>query len=216
MRIMFETPSENISGICQVLAVAPARTSSSISACYHQGVHCSDGGGGSLGVDPDDVGGLPVDGLQPVVGALSRRLDVVVVVVRETVAEPLVVQPLLPKAEVEHRECAIAGDLLVHCEELWQFVSELFSGKGGVGFQKNQSAAPWMARLLVDVQLEILVVVHEAPADLVYRQVERVLLINQVGVVAMGERGLHLDHLTSHLFADGVDVRVFALPPSLP
>ena len=61
------------------------------------------------------------------------------------------------------------------------------------------------------------------------------LLINQVGVVAMGERGLHLDHLTSHLnnrgmvrsentwdeedlhlFADGVDVRVFALPPSLP
>ena len=61
------------------------------------------------------------------------------------------------------------------------------------------------------------------------------LLINQVGVVAMGERGLHLDHLTSHLnnrgdgqiqehmeeedvhlFPDGVDVRVFALPPSLP
>ena len=30
----------------------------------------------------------PVDGLQPVVGALRRRLDVVVVVVRETVAEP--------------------------------------------------------------------------------------------------------------------------------
>merc|ERR1712013_357091 len=45
---------------------------------------------------------LPVDGLQPFVGSLSRRLDVVVVVVRETVAEPLVVQPLLPKAEVEH------------------------------------------------------------------------------------------------------------------
>ena len=61
------------------------------------------------------------------------------------------------------------------------------------------------------------------------------LLINQVGVVAMGERGLHFDHLTSHLnnrgdgqiqkhmdeeglhlFPDGVDVRVFALPPSLP
>ena len=34
---------------------------------------------------------------------------------------------------------------------------------------------PWMARLLVDIQLEILVVVHEAPADLVDRQVERVL-----------------------------------------
>ena len=69
-------------------------------------MHCSDGGGGSLGVDPNDVGGLPVDddhedndqlskkikppvdGLQPVVGSLSRRLDVVVVVVRETVAEP--------------------------------------------------------------------------------------------------------------------------------
>ena len=33
---------------------------------------------------------------------------------------PLVVQPLLSKAEVEHGECAIAGDLLVHGEELWQ------------------------------------------------------------------------------------------------
>ena len=34
---------------------------------------------------------------------------------------------------------------------------------------------PWVARLLVDVQLEILVVVHETPPDLVDGQMERVL-----------------------------------------
>merc|ERR1712192_50422 len=32
----------------------------------------------------------------------------------------------------------------------------------------------------------------------------------------MGERRLHLNHLASHLFADGVDVRILPLPPSLP
>ena len=99
--------------------------------------------------------------LQSVVGSLRRRLDVVVLVVREPVAEPLVVQPLLPKAEVEHGECAITGDFLVHGQELWQseekrgskicpekswlqnsLVSELLSREGGVGFQKDESAAP--------------------------------------------------------------------------
>ena len=34
---------------------------------------------------------------------------------------------------------------------------------------------PWVARLLVDVQLEILVVVHETPPDLVDGQMEGVL-----------------------------------------
>ena len=58
--------------------------------------------------------------LQSVVGSLRRRLDVVVLVVGEPVAEPLVVQPLLPQAEVEHGECAIACDLLVNGQELWQ------------------------------------------------------------------------------------------------
>ena len=61
-----------------------------------------------------------MDGLQSVVGSFRGRLDVVVLVVREPVAEPLVVQPLLPKAEVEHGECAITGDFLVHGQELWQ------------------------------------------------------------------------------------------------
>ena len=61
-----------------------------------------------------------MDGLQSVVGSFRGRLDVVVLVVREPVAEPLVVQPLLPKAEVEHGECAIAGDFLVNGQELWQ------------------------------------------------------------------------------------------------
>ena len=61
-----------------------------------------------------------MDGLQSVVGSLCGRLDVVVLVVRQPVAEPLVVQPLLPQAEVEHGECAITSDLLVHGQELWQ------------------------------------------------------------------------------------------------
>ena len=55
-----------------------------------------------------------MDGFEPVVGALGRRLDVVVLVVRETVAEALVVQPLVPQAEVEHGECGVSGDFLVH------------------------------------------------------------------------------------------------------
>ena len=63
------------------------------------------------------------------------------------------------------------------------------------------------------------------------------LLIDQVRVVAVGEGGLHLDHLTSHLrkgglvgekkrtkqkvndhylFPDGVDVRILPLSSSLP
>ena len=75
---------------------------------------------------------------------------------------------------------------------------------------------PWVARLLVDVQLEILVVVHETPTDLVDGQMEWILkeeimevdfflkgfshlLVDQVGVITMGERCLHLNHLTSHL-----------------
>ena len=75
-----------------------------------------------------------------------------------------------------------------------------------------------MARFLVDVQLEILVVVHETPTDLVDCQMEWILrekiiqvdfscflegfshlLIDQVGVITMGERCFHLNHLTSHL-----------------
>ena len=82
-----------------------------------------------------------MDGLQSVVGSFRGRLDVVVLVVREPVAEPLVVQPLLPKAEVEHGECAITGDFLVHGQELWQ------SGvKKGV---KNKSGESWLQNSLV-------------------------------------------------------------------
>ena len=46
---------------------------------------------------------------------------------------PLVVQPLLPKAEVEHGECAIAGDLLVHREELWQSAGNKYDQKFDTG-----------------------------------------------------------------------------------
>ena len=80
---------------------------------------CSDGGRGRFRVDSNE-GGFPVDGLQSVVSSFRGRLDVVVLVVRESVAEPLVVQPLLPQAEVEHGECTITSDFLVHGQELWQ------------------------------------------------------------------------------------------------
>ena len=106
-----------------------------------------------------------MDGLQSVVSSFRGRLDVVVLVVREPVAEPLVVQPLLSQAEVEHGECAITSDFLVHGQELWQsgdnrwlkiclgeswlqssLVSELLSGECGVGLQKYQPAAPLRER----------------------------------------------------------------------
>ena len=73
-----------------------------------------------------------------------------------------------------------------------------------------------MTRLLVDVHLEVLVVVEEAPPDLVDGEVEGVLLIQQVGVVLVGQRGLHLNHLPGHLFPDGVDVGPLAHPAPLP
>ena len=79
----------------------------------------SDGGRGRLRVNSDE-GRLPVDGLQSVVSFLRGRLDIFILVVGESVAEPLVVQPLVSQAEVEHGECAITGDFLVHGQELWQ------------------------------------------------------------------------------------------------
>ena len=53
--------------------------------------------------------------------------------------------------------------------------------------------------VMVVVYLEVLVVVEEAPPDLVDGEVEGVLLIQQVGVVPVGQRGLHLNHLPGHL-----------------
>ena len=61
-----------------------------------------------------------MDGLESVVSPLRRGLDIVVLIVRQPVAEPLVVQPLLPQAQVEHGECAITSHFLVHGQELWQ------------------------------------------------------------------------------------------------
>ena len=56
-----------------------------------------------------------------------------------------------------------------------------------------------MAGFLVNVQLEILVLVEKASPGLVDQKVVRVLLRNQVRVVAVGDRGSNLDHLTRHL-----------------
>ena len=48
---------------------------------------------------------------------------------------------------------------------------------------------PWVARLLVDVQLEILVVVHETPTDLVDGQMKWILKENMMeeGLFKLGE-----------------------------
>ena len=156
-----------------------------------------------------------MDGLQSVRSFLSR-LDVVVLVVREAVAEPLVVDPLLPQAEVEHGEGGVARHLLVHIEELGQPLVELLVGEGGVGLQEHQPPTPGVAGLLVDVQLEVLVVVHEAPPGLVDGEVARVLLVEEVGVLPVVDGRLHLDDLAAHLFPDGVDVGELTQPASLP
>ena len=72
-----------------------------------------------------------------------------------------------------------------------------------------------MTGLLVDVQLEVLVIVHEAPPGLVHGQVQRVRLVEEVGVLTVTHGGLHLDHLAAHLIPDGVDVGELALAASL-
>ena len=52
--------------------------------------------------------------------------------------------------------------------------------------------------------LEVLVVVEEAAPDLVDGEVERILLVQQVSVVSVGERGLHLNHLPGHLTQNSI------------
>jgi hypothetical protein len=73
-----------------------------------------------------------------------------------------------------------------------------------------------VARLLVDVQLEVLVLVHEAPSRLVDGKVVLILLLQeQVRVVAVRELRLCLDGLVRNLLADGVRVRVLAVDAAL-
>ena len=64
----------------------------------------------------------------------------------------------------------------------------------------------------VHVQLEVLGVVHEAAAGLLHGEVQWVGLVEEVGVLPVAHRGLHLDHLPAHLLPDRVDIRVFTLP----
>ena len=71
-----------------------------------------------------------------------------------------------------------------------------------------------MTWLLVDVQLIILVVVHETPPGLVHGQMKRICLVQQVGVFTVSDRSLDLNHLASNLLPDGVDVGVLALTAS--
>ena len=150
------------------------------------------------------------------VGRLLSGLYVVILVIRQTVTEPLVVDPLFSEAEVEHGECRVSRHLLVHIQELWQPVVELLVGEGGVGLQQHQALAPGMAGLLVDVQLEVLVVIHEASSGLVDGEVAGVLLVQEVGVLPVVDGRLDLDDLAPDLFPDGVDVGELAQPASFP
>jgi len=156
-----------------------------------------------------------VDGLQSVRSFLSR-LDVVILVIRESVAEPLVVDPLLPQTEVEHREGGVPRHLLVNVQELGQPLRELLVGESRVGLQQHEAITAGVTGLLVDVQLEVLVVVHEAPPGLVDGEVARVLLVEEVGVLPVVDGRLDLDDLAAHLLPDGVDVGELAPRCSTP
>jgi hypothetical protein len=59
--------------------------------------------------------------------------------------------------------------------------------------------ATLVAGLSVNVQLEILVLVEKAPTGFVDQEVVRVLLGDQVGIVAVGDRGSNLNYLSRHL-----------------
>ena len=59
--------------------------------------------------------------------------------------------------------------------------------------------APPVRGLPVDVELEVLVLVHEAAARLEDGEVGGVLLRQQVRVVAVRQLRLHLDRLHAHL-----------------
>merc|ERR1711962_1356120 len=98
----------------------------------------------------------------------------------EAVTKLLVVDPLLAEAEVEHGEGGVPRYLSVNVEKAGQSVDELRLVHGRVRLQQHQARAPGVARLLVDVQLEVLVVVEEAAPDLVGGEVEGVLLVQQM------------------------------------
>ena len=62
-----------------------------------------------------------IDGFETRIDGFENIVqDAVGTAVSTTVAEALVVQPLVPQAEVEHGKGGVAGDLLVHGQELWQ------------------------------------------------------------------------------------------------
>ena len=69
-----------------------------------------------------------------------------------------------------------------------------------------------MAWLFVNVKLKVLILIEEASPGLVDGVVVLVLLIEESGVVAVGERCLDLDNLSIDLFSDGVGIRPFSLP----
>ena len=156
-----------------------------------------------------------MDSLQSI-GRFLGGLYVVILVVGQTMTEPLVVDPLFSEAEVEHREGGVPCHLLVHFEELWQPVVELLVRESRVGLQQHQPVAPRVAGLFVYVQLEVLVVIHETSPRLVHCEVSGVLLVEEVGVLPVVDGSLHLDDLPPDLLPDGVDVGELAQPAALP
>ena len=73
-----------------------------------------------------------------------------------------------------------------------------------------------MTWFFVDIQLEILIVIHETSPRLVDRQVKGICLTQEVGVLTMADGSLDLNYLTSDLLllSDGVDVGVLSLATS--
>ena len=73
-----------------------------------------------------------------------------------------------------------------------------------------------MTGFFVDIQLEILIVIHETSPRFVDRQMKGISLTKEVGVLSMTHGGFDLDDLASCLLLlpDRVDVGVFSLATS--
>lgn len=72
-----------------------------------------------------------------------------------------------------------------------------------------------MARLSVDVQLEILILVEETPPGLVDDVMKHVGLLQEVRIVPAGARSLDLNDLASDLLPDGMGVAPATVTASL-
>ena len=105
------------------------------------------------------------------------------------------VGPVRAEGEVVHGERRVSRRVSLHPQEGWQGGHQLVVRQGGERLEENKSLAAGVARRPVDVQLVLLVLVQERPPSLEHRQVVVVPVREQVRVVPLRDRLLHLDRL---------------------